>query len=81
MDLAQGPEFDDRILLTDCDSCDCVYIRSSSTVRVEIVVLLSVSDSTEEVLKMVILRMSVRTGAFVSFAAIVIRSAVVEICW
>ena len=35
----------------------------------------------EEVLKMVILRMSVRTGAFVSFAAIVIRSAVVEICW
>ena len=35
----------------------------------------------EEVLKMVILRMSVRTGVLVSFAAIVIRNAVVEICW
>lgn len=59
--------------MRQCDSCDCVYIRSSSTVRVEIVVLLSVSDSTEEVLKMVILRMSVRTGALVSFAAIVMQ--------
>lgn len=68
-------------VVRQCDSCDCVYIRSSSTVRVEIVVLLSVSDSMEEVLKMVILRMSVRTGVLVSFAAIVIRNAVVEICW
>lgn len=27
--------------MRQCDSCDCVYIRSSSTVRVEIVVLLN----------------------------------------
>ena len=53
--------------MRQCDSCDCVYIRSSSTVRVEIVVLLSVSDSMEEVLKMVILRMSVRTGIFCGY--------------
>lgn len=50
-----------------CDSCDWLYIRSSSTIRVETAALLSVWDSMELVLKIVIRRMSVSTGTDGSF--------------